>query len=166
MNRCSPKVVQEDVGDRRLWPQVSVVFYCTNVIEHKTTVETVVVDEDAGKDEQGSEAASRCLRGIFRGLGCRREAPPAPASTCPHRCRHHTSESAHAAHSLHCKLSETHTGILQSYFPTIFFTGKLTASQPPGMFNAKIDADKFASFKNNITIGTGTRKSYSPNDRF
>lgn len=38
MNRSSPKVVEENVGDRRLRSQVSVLLYGTDVVEDETTV--------------------------------------------------------------------------------------------------------------------------------
>lgn len=44
MYRSSPEIVEEDVCDRCLWPQVSVLLYSTDVIEDEAAVQAIMVD--------------------------------------------------------------------------------------------------------------------------
>lgn len=49
VHRRPPEVVQEHILDRRVRPQVAVFLDRADIVEHKATVEAVVVAQDAGQ---------------------------------------------------------------------------------------------------------------------
>lgn len=102
MNRGSPEVVEEDVGDRCLWSQVSVLFYGTDVVEHESAVQTVVVDQDTSEYQDGTEPAARRLGQVLGSLHGAGQPAAAAASPSPH-CRHHPAKTAHSAHPVHSR---------------------------------------------------------------
>lgn len=100
---CSPEVVEKDVRNWCLWSQVSIFFDSVDIVEHKAAVEAVVVDDDAGEDQHGSETAARRLRHVS-GRGRRRARQPTSAAPGPraHR-RHHSAKPTHSTYAVHCE---------------------------------------------------------------
>lgn len=43
MHRGAPKIVEKYVNQRRVWPEISIIFDGTNIVKDKPTVTTVVV---------------------------------------------------------------------------------------------------------------------------
>lgn len=55
MNGCSPEIVEEDVFDRHMRPEISVVLDGTDVVEHEAALEAVVVTGEAGNGHQPAQ---------------------------------------------------------------------------------------------------------------
>lgn len=55
MNRRSPEIIEKDVFDRSMRPQIPVVFNGTNVIKNESTVQTVVIADNACDDDDQTE---------------------------------------------------------------------------------------------------------------
>lgn len=56
MHWCSPKVVEKNVGERSVWPQVSIVFDSTDIIKDEPAIATVMVTDDTREHHHGPQS--------------------------------------------------------------------------------------------------------------
>lgn len=65
MHRSAPKIVEENVYQRRVWSEISVIFDSTNIVKNKPAITTVMVANDASENHhrpQGMFEGHRATR--------------------------------------------------------------------------------------------------------
>lgn len=55
MHGCTPKIIIEHVGKRRVWPEIAIIFNRADIVEDEAAVATVVITDDAGQHHDGTE---------------------------------------------------------------------------------------------------------------
>lgn len=56
MHRCTPEVIEKNVGEWCVGPEIPVVFDSTYIVENETAVATVVIANDAREHHHGPQS--------------------------------------------------------------------------------------------------------------